>query len=105
MIWALFLGGAYAYLDGEHVGITYFSDKFSKKVSILNNILVNGAIIIFLIALMYGGWQETNMLKTFNTGALGISRAIPYAAIPVSAALYIIFSIIIISNSIRMRLK
>ncbi|RUA18458.1 MAG: hypothetical protein DSY83_02265 [Flavobacteriia bacterium] len=89
MIWALFLGGAYAFYEREHASVTYFSERLSGWARRVNDVVINLLIILFLGALIYGGWQEMSMLKGMSTGSLRISRAIPYAAIPTSAIVYI----------------
>lgn len=96
MIWALFLGGAYAFFDREHASVTFFSCRLPNWARRTNDVLIHLVIVIFLGALMYGGWQEMSTLKGMSTGSLRISRAIPYAAIPISSIVYIAFAIRII---------
>lgn len=96
MIWALFLGGAYAFFEREHASITFFCRRLPSWARRTNDIFIHVVIIAFLGALMYGGWQEMSMLKGMSTGSLRISRAIPYAAIPISSIIYIAFAIRII---------
>jgi len=103
MIWALFLSGAYAYLNNEHSGINYFSRRFGKNISLVSEIFIHLVVIGFLSVLVYGGWMEMTMLKNLKTGALGISRAIPYAAIPISSLIFIAFAIKLIIATINKR--
>ena len=100
MIWALFLGGAYAFFEREHASITFFSGRLPIWARRTNDIFIHLVIIGFFGVLMYGGWQEMSTLKGMSTGSLRISRAIPYAAIPISSIVYIAFAIkIIIKDS------
>lgn len=92
MIWALFIGGAYAFLDRDHASIQYLSKKLPRQVSVAVDIANNVLIILFLSVIVYGGVQQMVYLGGHTTGALGISRAIPYAAIPVSGLIYIAFA-------------
>lgn len=92
MIWALFIGGAYAFLENEHASITFLSKRFPYKLSIVVNVFNNLVIIFFLSVIIYGGYQQMDRLGGLTTGAMGISRAIPYAAIPVSCILYVLFA-------------
>jgi TRAP-type C4-dicarboxylate transport system permease small subunit len=99
MIWALFLGGAYAFLDREHASITYLSSRLPRKPAVVIDVIIQLLIIVFLLAIIYGGWQQMTLLGSYSTGALGISRAIPYAALPVSGLLYIAVAVRLIINN------
>lgn len=100
MIWALFIGGAYAFLDRDHASIEYLSKKLPGKASVVVEIANNVLIILFLSVIVYGGAQQMIYLGGHTTGALGISRAIPYAAIPVSGLIYIAFAVRLILKSL-----
>lgn len=100
MIWALFVGGAYAFLDREHASITYLSSRLPKRASIIIDVINHALIILFLAAIIYGGVQQMLRLGGHTTGALGISRAIPYAAIPVSGFIYTAFAVRLILKSL-----
>ncbi|MES1924310.1 TRAP transporter small permease [Salinisphaera sp. T31B1] len=101
MVWGLMLGGAFAFLDGEHTGIQILAGRLKGRAAIANSLVVHGLILGFLGCLIYGGWQEMSMLMRFKTGALGISKAIPYGAIPISAALYGLFAIVLVVRRLR----
>lgn len=101
MVWGLMLGGAFAFLDGEHTSIQILSSRLKGNAAIVNSVILHTAILIFLGCLIYGGWKEMSMLMRFETGALGISKAVPYGAVPVSAVLYGVFAIVLIVRSIR----
>ena len=100
MIWALFVGGAYAFLDRKHARIEYLAKKLPRTASVVVDIVNNVLIIVFLSALVYGGAQQMILLGGHSTGALGISRAIPYAAIPVSGLIYIAFAARLLLDSV-----
>jgi len=101
MIWGLMVGGAFAFLNGEHTGIQILSSRLKGRMAIANSVLIHGLILVFLGCLIYGGWQEMSILMRFKTGALGISKAVPYGAIPISAVLYGLFAIVLIVRRIR----
>jgi len=101
MVWGLMLGGAFAFLNGEHTGIQILASRLRGRAAIANSVIVHALILAFLGCLVYGGWQEMSLLMRFNTGALGISKAIPYGAIPVSALLYGLFAMVLVVRSIR----
>lgn len=103
MIWALFIGGAYAFLERDHASITYLSRKLPKNATIIVDVAIHLLIILFLTAIVYGGIQQMLRLGSYTTGALGISRAIPYAAIPVSGLIYIAFAVRLILKTLSGR--
>lgn len=103
MIWALFIGGAYAFLENDHASITFLSKRFPSKIANLIKIFNNALIIFFFSAIIYGGYQQMTLLGGHTTGGLGISRAIPYAAIPVSGLLYILFAARLIVKDLSRR--
>ena len=92
----LMIGGAFAFRNNEHTGIQILSDRFSGRWAQANTLFIQLLILGFLGCLMYGGWQEMSLLARFDTGALGISKAIPYGAIPISALLYALFSLVLV---------
>lgn len=47
-------------------------------------------VIGFLGVMVVGGWQEAMSLMSLKTGALRISRAIPYFIIPTSGVLFLL---------------
>lgn len=101
MIWSLFLGGAFALLHREHMGINYFVDRLPPKLKAAVDILVQIIIVGTCGVIIYSGYFEAMMLKDLHTGALGISRAWAYSAVPISAVLYLIFAIYLIIKDIK----
>ena len=93
MIWALLLAGAYALNDGEHVGLNFFVNRFPESVQRVLRIIMNVFVIGFLLVMVSGGYTEAMTLIKLKTGALRISRAIPYMIIPISGIIYIIITL------------
>jgi len=105
MVWSLFLSSAYAYLDREHAGITFLSRHFSNNLAFISELFIQLIVISFMAILIYGGWMEMTILKNLKTGALGISRSIPYAAIPTSSLILIAFALRLIVTAFHARMK
>lgn len=89
MIWSLFVAGAYVFYDQEHARITYVSERLPRMAKVVVDGLINVLIIILFAVVIYAGVQQMDRLHALTTGGLGVSRAIPIAALPVSAILYI----------------
>ena len=96
MIWASLLAAVYVQLDRGHLGIDFFVLKLPKKAALVVRILMNALIIIFMIAAITSGIHEAYTLMGMKTGALQISRGIPYLAVPVSSALFVIVTLVLI---------
>ncbi|MFK5953295.1 MAG: TRAP transporter small permease [Desulfobacterium sp.] len=93
MVWSLFLAAGYALRHREHVGLNFFIDRLPARLSAGLGIVLHFIIIGFLGVMVVGGWQEVMSLAPLKTGALRISRAIPYLIIPTSGVLFILVSI------------
>lgn len=96
MIWASLLAAVYVQLDRGHLGIDFFVLKLPKKAAIVVRILMNVLIIVFMIAAISSGINEAYTLMGMKTGALQISRGIPYLAVPVSCSLFVIVTLVLI---------
>lgn len=104
MIWGLLLAGAYVLNEHGHVGISFLVDRLSPRNSAAISVLVHVLIALFCVAVIYGSIDKIGSVARLKTGALGISRAIPNLAIPVSFALYALVSLrIAAENAIRWR--
>jgi len=106
MVWSLFLAAAYALRNGEHVGLTFFVDRLPSRIASGVRLVMNILIIGFLLVMVVGGVQEVISMLPLKTGALRISRAIPYLIIPTSGVLFILVCIRLITEDVRkVRLK
>lgn len=92
MIWGLMLGSVYVLSERGHVGISYFTSKLNYGQAALLSVLINGLIIAFAVAVIYGSVNRISSLWNLKTGALGISRAVPNLALPVACLFYIIIA-------------
>lgn len=100
MIWGLLVAGAYVLNEGGHVGITYFVERLGPRTGALIGAVVHVLIAIFALAVIYGSIAKIESVWNLRTGALGISRAIPNLAIPVSCALYTIVALRIATENL-----
>ncbi|OGB93703.1 MAG: hypothetical protein A2Z31_02660 [candidate division NC10 bacterium RBG_16_65_8] len=102
MIWSAFLAASYALWQGEQLGMEFvvklLPERARKAVRILTNVLC----IAFLAVIAYQGfvWMMPQQLDQISP-SLGITMAIPYAAIPVSAVLMIWVEILFIWRELR----
>jgi TRAP-type C4-dicarboxylate transport system permease small subunit len=104
MIWSSFLAAAYALWQGEQLGMEFvvklFPETVRRAVRIANHVLC----IVFLAVIAYQAlvWLMPQQLDQVSP-SLGITMAIPYAAIPVSAIMMIWVEILFIWREMRNR--
>jgi TRAP-type C4-dicarboxylate transport system permease small subunit len=102
MIWSSFLAASYALWQGEQLGMEFvvklLPERWRRAVRILGHLLC----IAFLAVIAYQGfvWMLPQQLDQVSP-SLGITMAIPYAAIPVSAVMMIWVEILFIWRELR----
>lgn len=102
MIWSSFLAASYALWQGEQLGmefvVKFLPGKWRQAVRILTHVLC----IAFLAVIAYQGfvWMMPQQLDQVSP-SLGITMAIPYAAIPVSAVMMIWVELLFIWRELR----
>lgn len=94
MIWVGVLGAAYVAGKGNHVAITYFSEKFSssnlRRVKLAINLIIMG---FAFLGMLIGGLRLvyiTLILEQLSP-SLKIPLGVVYAVIPLSGALIIFY--------------
>lgn len=95
IIYATFIGGAAAFRAKSLVCFDLVSSKFSPGVKKVVDIINNTFIVVFLAfvtKLGYNAVFSPSIIKQTSTG-LGISMAIPYAAIPIGCALMALYAL------------
>lgn len=100
MIWSSLLAAVYVQLERGHLSLDFFVSKLPRNAALILRILTNILLIAFMAAIVIGGIQESYTLMGLKTGALRISRGIPYMALPVSAALLGIATVVLIIKDI-----
>ena len=97
MIWVGVLGAAYVAGKGNHVAITYFSEKFSqvnqKRVRVIINLIV---LSFALFGMLVGGLRLVYVTLFFEqlSPTLKIPLGVVYAVIPLSGLLIIFYKIL-----------
>lgn len=102
MIWSSFLAASYALWQGEQLGMEFVVKLLPARGRRAVRILANVLCIGFLAVIAYQGfvWMMPQQLDQISP-SLGITMAIPYAAIPVSAVLMIWVEILFIWRELR----
>tara|TARA_B100000925_G_C22007270_1_gene474278 strand:- start:2840 stop:3307 length:468 start_codon:yes stop_codon:yes gene_type:complete len=97
MIWLGVLGAAYVAGKGNHVAITYFSEKLNvenqKKVKVLIHLFI---LSFAVLGMLIGGLRLVYITLALGqlSPALKIPLGIVYSVIPISGILIIIYKIL-----------
>lgn len=102
MIWSSFLAASYALWQGEQLGMEFVVKRLPRGARRAVRIATHACCIAFLAVIAYQGfvWMMPQQLDQVSP-SLGITMAIPYAAIPVSALLMIGVEILFIWQELR----
>ena len=98
----LLLGAAYVAGKGNHVAITYFSEKFSPKNYRKVRVFIHLTILVFaLLGMLIGGSRLVYITLVLGqlSPALKIPLGLVYLVIPISGALIIFYKILDLKNS------
>ena len=90
MIWVGVLGAAYVAGKGNHVAITYFSEKFSPKNYRKVRVFIHLTILVFaLLGMLIGGSRLVYITLVLGqlSPALKIPLGLVYLVIPISLSL------------------
>ncbi|KUK56767.1 MAG: Tripartite ATP-independent periplasmic transporter DctQ component [Synergistales bacterium 53_16] len=86
-IWQTWIGASYAVRKKRHLRVEVIVDRFQGVARKFIELVVLALWIVFGCFLIYKGYQLTKLIYMRGqiSAALGISMAIPYAAIPVGS--------------------
>jgi TRAP-type C4-dicarboxylate transport system permease small subunit len=90
MVWSSFLAAAYALKEGEQLGMEFVIKRLSPWMQRGLRVTCHVLVMVFLGVVAYQGLavMMPQQLEQVSP-SLGITMAIPYAAIPVSAVMLI----------------
>jgi TRAP-type C4-dicarboxylate transport system permease small subunit len=87
LLWSIFLGGFYTYLEGGHVSVNFVVDKLGEKTRKIALLVMDILSFILLLIIFKDGLRiALNMMGT-KTPALRLPIAIPLLSVPVGAFL------------------
>ena len=95
LIWLSWLGGGIAMRRGSHIAVDLFIDKLSPRTHSVVVFLGRSLVLVFLAICVIYGLDLARRVGMQSTIALGISMQIPYASVPVGAALMLYHLVVI----------
>jgi len=89
LTWMSILGSALVVRSNEHLKVTMFDEKMSKKALIATDILGEICILIFAIFMIVYGMQLMKQSRTNTMAGINIRYAYMYLSLPVTGVFYI----------------
>lgn len=101
--WLALLAAAYVFGKREHMRMGFIVDHLSAKKRFFFDLLREVLVFLFsLVVMIIGGIAIMRLTMTQVTASLGIPMGVVYAAVPLSGALSLIYSIL---NILALRRK
>ena len=93
-IWLTYIGAAAVTRDHEHIRVTYFIDKLSKKAKSILEHVVDIIIIIFSVIVIKTAFSFMNIQKGIITSSIGLPRTAFTLAIPIGLILMVFYYVL-----------
>ncbi len=93
LVYIVFFGATMAHKHKAHIRIDIFYSKLSKKNQKIIEILISVLFILFWIMILIGCKKLLPLFMMQKTATLQIPFAVPFAALPISAIVWIIYCI------------
>ena len=110
LLWTIFLGGFYTYIEGSHIKVNLIVDKLGESARKTVQLFTDILSMIFLIIVFVGGLKLVLVMMGTKTPALRLPIMIPLLSVPVGtilmaivAAVRIVAQIIDLIYQIRQR--
>lgn len=91
-IWFIWIGIAYAFKERKHVKVTFFQDLLPDNAKKIIEILIDIAIVIFLLTMTYQSYKLITLpyVLSQKSVVLNLPIAIMYASAPVGSLLSVL---------------
>lgn len=101
MIAGAYFGAGLALREGRLVAIEVFQDLLPPLARTILRYAIAASMIVFMSFIVWFGFQFAEFGWDKETMATQISRGIPYAAIPIGAAFFVIHCILFLRRFVR----
>ena len=92
-VWISFLGSAVGVRMNVHLGIDLIDKILSPKGRVIMSVLVNLLIQIFLVIVIFWGFNILKIVQFQKSASMGIPMIYPYLAVPVGSSLMLLNSL------------
>ena len=105
MIWIAYLGAGLALREGRHVAVDSLQDLLPAPLRRFVRLLIWFAIAAFLVTLTILGFQIAAFTWNQETPVMNIPTGIPYLAIPIGAAVFLLHAILFWRDFVERRFE
>jgi len=95
LLWMAWLGGGLAVRKGAHIAAEFLIDRLPANARAVVVFLGQIGVVFFLAICVWYGFVLFQRVSFQSTVALGVSMQLPYAAVPIGAALMIYHVLIV----------
>jgi len=93
LVWSSLLGATIAFKRGEHIAVTFFMDRLPTRSRRVLGFAAGVSVAVILLVILWGGIQLISVTSRQLSPALRVSMAIPYAALPIAAAIMLVHAL------------
>jgi len=105
MIWIAYLGAGLALREGRHVAVDTLQDLLPAPLRRFVRLLIWAGIVAFLFALTILGFQIAAFTWNQETPVMNIPTGIPYLAIPIGAAAFLLHALLFWRDFVERRFE
>ncbi len=103
LVWASLLGSAVAVKRGQHIAVTVLVERFPPALSRVCKVMALISVVMMLSIILWGGIQLVAITRAQISPALRMPMSVPYAAVPVGAALMLVHTVGFLIETITAR--
>lgn len=92
LVWFSFLGIAFGFREKLHLGIDSFTAKLPKPFNAVLDKIIEAAIFLFGVYLLYYGWSFTVLMSESELPATGWPNSLLYLVMPITGGLTCIYA-------------
>lgn len=93
MVWMVFLGTSVIYRRGQHISIDLLADALRPRGKAILGLITALVSAVFFFIILTNGWELLGRTMVQKSSALRYPMAYAYAALPVSGALMLVYSL------------
>src|SRR5699024_2807539 len=105
MIWLTFLGAAFSFQYGAHIGVEILTSKFPQKTAAVFQVIVALLCTVLFAILVVKGFELVGKSTAQTSPAMSIPMNYVYLIIPISGMLMILNVIDVTIKNVRARWK
>jgi TRAP-type C4-dicarboxylate transport system permease small subunit len=103
MIWAALWGAAVLQRSDDHITMSVVHDLLPPRAQLCVRLLADAVVIAVMAPMVWLGWRNAGALAIITTPALGLPVSIFAYSVPMTGAVFILHTLILIVQRLRGR--